>query len=82
MSKQFYFTSDILTPTGTATYTYNNWGGVSVYEIEFELYSYNNKIEKLLLKKKYIFDIRDYSYEQNAIFYKAEKELLKNYLLV
>lgn len=38
-------------------------------------------IEDVILtryRKKYIFDIRDYSYEQNAIFYKAEKELLKN----
>lgn len=45
-ARQFYFTSDILTPNST-TYTYTNWGGVDVYEIEFDLYSYNNKIEKL-----------------------------------
>lgn len=46
IARQFYFTSDILTTTG-ATYTYTNWGGVDVYEIDFDLYSYNNKIERL-----------------------------------
>ena len=39
IAKQFYFSSNILTTAGS-TYTYNNWGGASVYEIEFELQSY------------------------------------------
>lgn len=45
-SKQFYFTSDILASSGVS-YTYNDWGGEEPYEIEFDLYSYINKIEKL-----------------------------------
>ena len=45
-SRQFYFTSDILTVNG-AEYEYNNWGGADVYPIEFELYSYNNELSKI-----------------------------------
>lgn len=45
-SKQFYFTSDILTVNG-AEYSYNNWDGRGTYPIELELYSYNNKLAKL-----------------------------------
>lgn len=45
-SKQFYFSSDILTANG-ASYQYDNWGGVDIYEIGFDLYSYNNKLSKL-----------------------------------
>lgn len=45
-AKQFYFSSDILTVNGS-NYQYNNWGGVDVYPIEFDLYSYNNKLSKL-----------------------------------
>lgn len=45
-AKQFYFTSDILT-VNSAKYEYDNWDGISTYPIEFELYSYNNKLAKL-----------------------------------
>ena len=45
-AEQFYFTSDILTVNGS-NYTYNNWGGSSVYKIEFELQSYTNELAKL-----------------------------------
>lgn len=46
LAEQFYFSSDILTVNGS-NYTYNNWGGASVYQIEFELYSYTNELTKL-----------------------------------
>ena len=46
LSKQFYFTSDVLTATG-ANYTYTEWGGLDQYTIEFNLYSYNNELAKL-----------------------------------
>ena len=45
-SKQFYFSSDILTVDGSE-YQYTNWGGTDVYAIEFELYSYTNQLTKL-----------------------------------
>jgi len=45
-ARQFYFSSDILTVSG-AEYQYDNWGGLDVYPIEIELYSYNNQISKL-----------------------------------
>ena len=45
-SKQFYFSSDILNLTGSE-YRFQNWGGVDVYPIEFDLYSYNNELSKL-----------------------------------
>lgn len=45
-AQQFYFTSNILTVNGS-NYQYNNWGGVDVYEIEFDLYSYDNKLSRL-----------------------------------
>lgn len=45
-AKEFYFSSNILTVNGSE-YQYNNWGGVDVYPIEFDLYSYNNKFSKL-----------------------------------
>lgn len=45
-SKQFYFTSNLLT-LGGQTYTYENWGGLDTYEINVALYSYENKIMKL-----------------------------------
>ena len=61
-ARQFYFTSDILTTNGV-TYTYNNWGGVDVYEIEFDLYSYNNKIEKLNYDLDYIVSCKPLSNE-------------------
>ena len=46
LAEQFYFSSDILTVNGS-NYTYNNWGGASVYQIEFEFYSYTNDLTKL-----------------------------------
>lgn len=46
LSKQFYFTSDVLTTTGS-NYTYTEWGGLDEYAIEFNLYSYNNELAKL-----------------------------------
>lgn len=46
LSKQFYFTSDVLTATG-ANYTINEWSGLDQYEISFDLYSYNNELAKL-----------------------------------
>ena len=46
LAEQFYFTSDILTVNGS-NYTYTNWGGASVYKIEFELQSYTNELAKL-----------------------------------
>ena len=46
LAEQFYFSSDILTVNGSE-YQYSNWGGTSVYQIEFELYSYTNEFAKL-----------------------------------
>ena len=45
-SKEFYFTSDLLT-LDNATYQYENWGGVDAYEINFDLYSYANTLLRL-----------------------------------
>ncbi len=45
-SKAFYFTSDLLT-LDNATYQYENWGGVDDYEINFDLYSYQNTLLRL-----------------------------------
>lgn len=45
-SKKFYFTSNLLT-LGNQTYTYENWGGVDTYEIDVDLYSYANQLEKI-----------------------------------
>lgn len=53
-ARQFYFSSDILIMGGT-TYTYDNWGGIDVYdEIGFDLYSYNNELSKLTYDLDYI----------------------------
>ena len=46
LAEQFYFSSDILT-MANPTYTYTNWGGSSVYQIEFELHSYVNELTKI-----------------------------------
>ena len=51
-SKQFYFTSNLLT-LGGQTYTYENWGGLDTYEINVALYSYENKFMKLDYDLKY-----------------------------
>ena len=45
-AKQFYFSSNILTVNGSE-YQYEDWGGLDVYEIPIELYSYNNALSKL-----------------------------------
>lgn len=45
-SKEFYFTSDILT-LDNATYQYEDWGGIDAYEINFDLYSYANTLLRL-----------------------------------
>lgn len=45
-ARQFYFSSDILTVNGSE-YQYEDWGGLDVYEIPIELYSYNNALSKL-----------------------------------
>ena len=45
-SKQFFFTSDLLT-LDNQTYTYENWGGIDVYEINLDLYSYANTLLRL-----------------------------------
>lgn len=45
-AKQFFFTSDLLT-LDNQTYTYENWGGIDVYEINLDLYSYANTLLRL-----------------------------------
>ena len=45
-SRQFFFTSDLLT-IDNQTYTYENWGGIDVYEINLDLYSYANTLLRL-----------------------------------
>ena len=45
-SKEFYFTSDLLT-LDNATYQYEDWGGVDAYDINFDLYSYANTLLRL-----------------------------------
>ena len=45
-SKKFYFTSNLLT-LDNQKYTYEDWGGIDVYETSVELYSYANKFLRL-----------------------------------
>lgn len=45
-SKEFYFTSNLLS-SNTFEYSYANWGGTEIYEIECKLYSYANELLKL-----------------------------------
>lgn len=45
-AKKFYFTSDLLT-LDNQTYQYENWGGIDVYEINVDLYSYANTLLRL-----------------------------------
>lgn len=42
-SRNFSFSSDLLTTAGK-TYKYSNWSGVDTYEIDFQLYSYENEL--------------------------------------
>lgn len=44
-SKSFYFSSDVL-KTVAPTYRYTNWTGTDTYEIEIELYSFENELRK------------------------------------
>lgn len=44
-SKKFYFSSDLLLPNG-ATYEYANWDGIGIYEIDINMFSKNNELEK------------------------------------
>lgn len=46
VSKQFFFTSDLLT-LDNKKYTYEDWGGIDVYEINVDLYSYANTLSRL-----------------------------------
>lgn len=45
-SKKFYFTSNLLT-LDNQKYTYEDWGGIDTYQINFDLYSYASKFLKL-----------------------------------
>lgn len=42
-SKKFYYTSNLLGENKT----YTNWGGSEIYVVNFELYSYDNKLRKM-----------------------------------
>lgn len=42
-SRNFSFSSNLLTATGR-TYKYSNWSGVDDYELDFQLYSYENEL--------------------------------------
>lgn len=44
-SKKFYFSSDLLVPNG-ATYEYANWDGIGIYEIDINMLSKNNDLER------------------------------------
>ena len=46
LTEQFYFSSDILTVNGSH-YQFNDWGGDTVYEIPFDLFSYQNALTKI-----------------------------------
>lgn len=45
-SKEFYFTSNLL-ETDVAEYNFNNWNGTGTYQIKFDLYSYNDQLQKV-----------------------------------
>ena len=47
-SKKFYFTSDLLTPNGNATepHVYENWDGIGIYELDINMFSKNNDLER------------------------------------
>ena len=45
-SRKFYFTSDLLT-LDNQKYTYEDWGGIDIYETSVDLYSYANKFLRL-----------------------------------
>lgn len=47
-SKQFYFTSDLLTADSRVpVYTYENWDGTGIYNFDVELFSKINDLQKL-----------------------------------
>lgn len=47
-SKKFYFTSDLLTPNGNRSepHVYENWDGVGIYELDINMFSKNNDLER------------------------------------
>lgn len=47
-SKKFYFTSDLLTPHGNRSepHVYENWDGVGIYELDINMFSKNNDLER------------------------------------
>ena len=47
-SKKFYFTSDLLTPNGNASepHVYENWDGIGIYELDINMFSKNNDLER------------------------------------
>lgn len=51
-SKKFYFSSDLLVPNG-AEYEYANWDGIGIYEIDINMLSKNNDLERYLGDLKY-----------------------------
>ncbi len=51
-SKKFYFSSDLLVPNG-AEYIYSNWDGIGIYEIDINMLSKNNDLERYVGDLKY-----------------------------
>lgn len=47
-SRKFYFSSDLLTPNGNASepHVYENWDGIGIYELDINMFSKNNDLEK------------------------------------
>ena len=46
-SKKFYFTSDLLTPNGNITpHLYENWDGIGIFEIDINMFSKKNNLER------------------------------------
>ena len=46
-SKKFYFESDLLTPNGNITpHLYKNWDGIGVFEIDINMFSKGNNLER------------------------------------
>lgn len=54
-SRKFYFTSNLLTPNGNAAnpHEYANWDGIGIYEIDINMFSKNNDLEKYDGELKY-----------------------------
>lgn len=66
-------------------YCYRRWLKKKIKERKYRMLILLSTLSGILItdvvltryQKNYIFDIRDYSYEHNALFYKVEKNLLK-----